>query len=226
MALCVQWRRAVNLTPSPRSVTASRNMACARKRLRRFMAGRMHVGWPFPSRRGPVIDRIQRDPFMSLGGRFRQLRASAMRCAWSRAGCRCRTRGEGGGCGGFEVGEPRRAPGVQGPRRRAAITQSEQTRSCFRDWLDSGDYATSSMGNLSDRRVKDLIIRGGRNIFPYISSRRSAHSGVRKGAWQCSERRPAQHERLCAAETRETEARARAVAAQDQRNAVDVLGMP
>ncbi len=54
----------------------------------------------------------------------------------------------------------------------------------FRDgWLDSGDYAYLAEGEIYlTGRVKDLIIRGGRNLYPYeLEEAVGALPGVRKG---------------------------------------------
>ena len=60
----------------------------------------------------------------------------------------------------------------------------EQTRKLFNgDWLDSGDFAYVAGGEVYiTGRVKDLIIRGGRNIYPYdLEQAVGAIPGIRKG---------------------------------------------
>lgn len=60
----------------------------------------------------------------------------------------------------------------------------EASRSLFDgDWLDSGDYAYLADGELYiTGRAKDLIIRGGRNLYPYeLEQAVGELSGVRKG---------------------------------------------
>ncbi|MEF8769760.1 AMP-binding protein [Candidatus Accumulibacter contiguus] len=58
------------------------------------------------------------------------------------------------------------------------------TQALFRDgWLDSGDFAYTVEGEIYlTGRVKDLIIRGGRNLYPTNSNRRSATSPACAGA--------------------------------------------
>jgi len=60
----------------------------------------------------------------------------------------------------------------------------EQTRRLFRgEWLDSGDLAYIAAGEVYlTGRVKDVIIRGGRNIYPHELEEAVGHvPGIRKG---------------------------------------------
>jgi acyl-CoA synthetase (AMP-forming)/AMP-acid ligase II len=99
-------------------------------------------------------------------------------------------------------------------------------------WLDSGDYAYMAGGDVYiTGRAKDLIIRGGRNIYPYDLEQAVGNiPGVRKGCVAVfgSPDPTSGTERLVVlAETRETAAAARE-ALQHRINdvAVEVLGTP
>jgi 1-acyl-sn-glycerol-3-phosphate acyltransferase len=136
---------------------------------------------------------------------------------------------------GFEAGE--RQEGrleFKGPSTTSGYYRNpEQTRKLFNgDWLDSGDYAYLVEGEIYlTGRVKDMIIRGGRNIFPYDLEQAVGNvPGVRKGCVAVfgSADPVSGTERLVVlAETRETEGAAREQL-QHKINeiAVDVLGMP
>ncbi len=74
---------------------------------------------------------------------------------------------------------------------RGYFRNPEATAELLRDeWLDSGDYAYMGAGEVFiTGRAKDLIIRAGRNIYPFhmSSNRRWARSpGCARGAWRCS----------------------------------------
>lgn len=59
-----------------------------------------------------------------------------------------------------------------------------ETRRLFHgDWLDSGDLAYMAGGDVYlTSRVKDIIIRGGRNIYPYeLEEAVGEISGIREG---------------------------------------------
>ena len=109
----------------------------------------------------------------------------------------------------------------------------QETKKLFvGDWLDSGDYAYLAGGDIYiTGRVKDLIIKGGRNIYPYDLEQAVGNiAGVRKGCVAVfgSPDPVSGTERLVVlAETRETAAAARAEL-QHRINevAVAVLGMP
>jgi 1-acyl-sn-glycerol-3-phosphate acyltransferase len=109
----------------------------------------------------------------------------------------------------------------------------EQTRKLFHDgWLDSGDYAYVADGEVHiTGRVKDLIIRGGRNIHPQDLELAIGNTpGIRKGcvAVFASPDPASGTERLVVlAETRETDAAARERLTREiQAVAVDLAGLP
>ena len=87
---------------------------------------------------------------------------------------------------GHEVGE--RHEGMlefRGPSTTNGYFRNEaKTRELFHDgWLNSGDRAYIAGGEIHiTGRVKDIIIRGGRNIYPHeIEEGVSAIPGIRKG---------------------------------------------
>jgi len=73
----------------------------------------------------------------------------------------------------------------RGPSATAGYYRNpEQTRRLFDgDWLDSGDRAYLADGEVHlTGRVKDIIIRGGRNIYPHeVEDAVGAVAGVRRG---------------------------------------------
>jgi 1-acyl-sn-glycerol-3-phosphate acyltransferase len=146
------------------------------------------VGLLFPpAGRGPLIDRIEREP---LAREHRALPAavddaSALRfvaCGRPLAGHRIRIVDDEG----REVGE--RTEGrleFQGPSATHGYFRNpQQTARLFDDgWLDTGDRAYLVDGEVFvTGRVKDIVIRGGRNLYPQeIEEAVGAVAGVRKG---------------------------------------------
>jgi 1-acyl-sn-glycerol-3-phosphate acyltransferase len=100
------------------------------------------------------------------------------------------------------------------------------------DWLDTGDLGYLADGELYlTGRAKDMIIRGGHNIYPYeLEEAVGALPGVRKGCVAVfgSRRAHAATERVVVlAETRETdEAKREALRAAINNLAVDLIGGP
>ncbi|MCP5158199.1 MAG: AMP-binding protein [Gammaproteobacteria bacterium] len=100
------------------------------------------------------------------------------------------------------------------------------------DWLDSGDRGYLADGDVYlTGRVKDLIIRGGRNIYPYeLEQAVGEIPGIRKGcvAVFASDDPGTGSERLVVvAETRAVQPEARERLRQQIQNiSVDLLGMP
>jgi len=100
------------------------------------------------------------------------------------------------------------------------------------DWLDSGDFAYVADGEIYiTGREKDMIIRGGRNFYPYeLEQAVGALPGIRKGcvaAFGVTEPRSSSEQLIIVAETKERDA--------ERRNALerhiialgtDVLGLP
>ena len=109
----------------------------------------------------------------------------------------------------------------------------EQTRTLFDgEWLESGDLAFLSQGEVFlTSRIKDLIIRAGRNIYPYeVEQAVGDLEGVRKGCVAVfgSADPGSQTERLVIlAETRRKEIQEReALQQQITQLTTDILGTP
>jgi len=146
------------------------------------------VGLAFPPPgRGPLIDCIKRDRFMRTGhaepaGREE---ADALRfaaCGQPLAGHEVRIVD----ATGQELGE--RVEGhleFKGPSATGGYFRNpEQTRLLFHgEWLDSGDFAYLAEGDIYlTGRSKDIIIRAGRNIYPYeLEEAVGDIPGIRKG---------------------------------------------
>jgi 1-acyl-sn-glycerol-3-phosphate acyltransferase len=195
------------------------------------------LGLAFPPLgRGPRIDRIRREAFL------REERAIP-------AGPEDADAMQVPGCGRALPGHEIRivdAAGYELPDRHVGRLQfrgpsatsgyyrnPEATRRLFDGpWLDSGDYAYTVAGEIYlTGRVKDLIIRGGRNIYPYeLEDTVGRLPGVRKGCVAVfASRDPARAtERLVVlAETREQDEGAReTLRRRINETAVDVVGLP
>lgn len=146
------------------------------------------VGLAFPPLgRGPRIDHVQRDAFQRHG---RAEPAAPddphalhfVACGRPLPRHEIRIVDEAG----RELGE-RQVGRLQfsGPSATSGYFRNpEATAGLIRDgWLDSGDYAYMLEGEVYiTGRAKDLIIRGGRNIYPYeLEETVGALPGVRKG---------------------------------------------
>jgi 1-acyl-sn-glycerol-3-phosphate acyltransferase len=100
------------------------------------------------------------------------------------------------------------------------------------DWIDSGDLAYSAAGEIYvTGRIKDLIIKGGRNLVPQeIEEVASTVDGVRKGcvaAFGVAHKELGTETLVVAAETRATEAAARdALVAAVNEKVADAVGVP
>jgi acyl carrier protein len=107
------------------------------------------------------------------------------------------------------------------------------TQTLFDDgWLNSGDYAYTVDGEIYlTGRVKDLIIRGGRNLYPYELEQAVGNlAGVRKGCvavFASADPGNATERLVVLAETRETDpVTCEALRQKINEAAVDVIGMP
>ena len=186
--------------------------------------------------RGPVVDLVDRDIF-AASGRAQPARAGDAQ-ARRFVGCGMPLPGHQirivGGTG-FELGE-RQAGRVQfkGPSATAGYYRNaDETRRLFAgEWLDSGDYGYIAAGEVYlTGRAKDVIIRGGRNLYPYELEQAVGNiAGVRRGCVAVFGSREAHSgtERLVVlAETRETQGeRQDALRRAINDCAVDLLGMP
>ena len=109
----------------------------------------------------------------------------------------------------------------------------EQTRKLFSGaWLDTGDLAYLADGELYlSGRAKDIIIRGGRNLYPYeLEQAVGALPGIRKGCvavFGSPDPRNGTERVIVLAETRETAAAALdSLRRSVNERAVDLIGLP
>lgn len=173
------------------------------------------VGLAFPPpNRGPIIDIVQRDAFMQTGQAIPADKADATAIKFV-------------GCGQALKGHqirivdksnkelPNRQEGrlqFKGPSATSGYYKNpEKTKELIHDgWLDSGDLAYIANREIYlTGRTKDIIIRGGRNIYPHELEEVVGNiEGIRTGRVAAFGSRDAQSatERLVVlAETRETE---------------------
>ncbi|MBN8443320.1 MAG: 1-acyl-sn-glycerol-3-phosphate acyltransferase [Thauera sp.] len=100
------------------------------------------------------------------------------------------------------------------------------------DWLDSGDLGYLAEGELFvTGRVKDLIIRGGRNLYPYeLEEAIGALPGVRRGCvavFGAADPATASERLVAVVETRESDPEARrALQGKVEALALERLGVP
>jgi acyl carrier protein len=146
------------------------------------------VGLAFsPPHRAPRIDRIERDTFRRTGRAAPAEIGDAAALEFVSSGSaipghELRVVDSNGA----ELGERREGTLLfRGPSStRGYYRNPEATARLFRDgWLDTGDMAYLADGELFvTGRVKDLIIRAGRNIYPHeIEEAVSGIEGVRQG---------------------------------------------
>jgi acyl carrier protein len=195
------------------------------------------VGLAFPPPgRLPIIDRVQREPFRRTGRAEPALPedTDALRfvaCGMPLEGHEVRVVD----AAGREVEDRQEGQlHFKGPSAtRGYYRNPEETQKLFvGDWLDTGDYAYLVGGEIYlTGRAKDVIIRGGRNIYPYdLEQAVGDISGVRKGCvavFGSAEPGSGTERIVVLAETRETDA-ARREALEKQINdaALSVFGMP
>ena len=189
-----------------------------------------------PPAQGLAIDRLQRDVFMRTGQALpadpddsNPLRFAS--CGPPLPGHQIRVVDEQG----REL--PERQEGrleFQGPSVTSGYYRNPAaTRGLFHgDWLDSGDRAYLAGGDVYlTGRVKDIIIRGGRNFYPYeLEDAVGGIAGVRKGcvaAFASGDPETGTERLVVVAETRETDAGALAdLRRQIQAASVELLGAP
>ncbi len=195
------------------------------------------VGLAFPPpNRGPVIDVVQREPFTQSGraipaenGDANVLRFVA--CGLPLAGHPTRVVD----AAGIELGERREGRlQFKGPSATHGYYRNpEQTKMLFvGDWLDTGDYAYFANGDIYlTGRAKDLIIRGGRNLYPYdLEQAVGDIPGIRKGCvavFGSTDTTSGTERIVVLAETREADAaRREALRRAVNDAAVAMIGMP
>ncbi|KAB2890672.1 MAG: AMP-binding protein [Desulfobulbaceae bacterium] len=146
------------------------------------------VGLAFPPvGRGVLIDRIDRDLFLASGQA--QPATDAQRQVFEFVCCGRPLPGHQiriVDAGGREL--PDRHEGrlqFKGPSATSGYFRSpDKTRELFRDgWLDSGDMAYIAAGEVYiTSRIKDIIIRGGRNVYPHeLEDAVGGIPGIRRG---------------------------------------------
>jgi len=195
------------------------------------------VGLAFPPYgRGPLIDRIQREPFVSLSEAIQADEADTralefVTCGQPLPGYQIRIVDPAG----REL--PERKEGrleFRGPSATTGYFRNpDATRGLFDgDWLDSGDLAYIARGDVYlTSRSKDIIIRAGRNIYPYeVEEAVGDITGVRKGCvavFGSTDPDSGTERIIVLAESRETET-AVLEALRDQIHVLvtDLLGMP
>ena len=140
-----------------------------------------------PLGRKPIIDRVRRASFIDSGHAepAAEDEVDALRfvaCGIPLPGHELRIVDESG----HEL--PERTVGrleFRGPSATSGYFRNpEETRRLFHgEWLDSGDVAYVASGDVYiTSRAKDMIIRGGRNIYPYeLEEAVGTLQGVRKG---------------------------------------------
>jgi 1-acyl-sn-glycerol-3-phosphate acyltransferase len=146
------------------------------------------VGLAFtPSGRGPLVDRVQRASFTHTGCAVSAVSdevsaLSFVSCGRSLPGHELRIVD----ASGHEVGERQegRLEFRGASATRGYFNNPQATSQLFREgWLDSGDRGYIAAGEVFlTGRVKDIVIRGGRNIYPHeVEEAVGEIPGVRKG---------------------------------------------
>ena len=196
------------------------------------------VGLAFPPPdRGPLIDRVRREPLLTLGEA-------------QPAGPDEREVLEFVACGqplpGYQIRIVDRKGGRELPERREGLVEfrgPSATSGYFRntkateelfdgDWLDTGDLGYIAGGDLYlTSRVKDLIIRGGRNLYPYETEEAVGDiPGIRKGCvalFGARDPATATEKLVLVAETREQDrAVLERLREQAMKRVTEILGMP
>ena len=195
------------------------------------------VGLAFPPLgRGPRIDRVERETFLTrrMAVPVSDADPGALEfvaCGQPLPGYQIRIVDSAG----REL--PAREEGrleFQGPSACSGyLHNTEATRRLFDDgWLDSGDLAYVAGGDIYlTSRVKDIIIRGGRNIYPYeLEEAAGDIPGIRKGCvavFGSPDQDTGTERIIVVAETREEETtRLQTLQARVREVATDLLGMP
>jgi acyl carrier protein len=195
------------------------------------------VGLAFPPfGRGPLIDRIQREPFVSSGKAIPTAEQDPrvlefVACGQPLPGYQIRIVDPAG----REV--PERQEGrleFRGPSATSGYVRNpDATRQLFNgEWLGSGDLGYVAGGDVYlTSRSGDIIIRGGRNIYPYeVEEAVGNMPAIRKGCvavFGSSDPRSGTERIIVLAESRETEtATLEALQQQIRMAATDLMGMP
>jgi 1-acyl-sn-glycerol-3-phosphate acyltransferase len=195
------------------------------------------VGLAFPPLgRGPLIDRVRREDFVSSGEAVPAEESDSEALEFVACGQPLpRHQVRIVDPSGREL--PERREGrlqFRGPSTTSGYYRNpEQTRRLFDGaWLDSGDLAYVAGGDIFlTSRVKDIIIRAGRNIYPYeVEEAVSELEGIRRGCvavFGSTDSRSGTEKVVVLAETRETDTKALAMLEAEVRTvATDLMGTP
>lgn len=189
-----------------------------------------------PPGRGPKLDRVERDRFMSSGRAIpapddRPDALTFVSCGRPLPGHEVRV------VDAIGSEQPEREEGhieFRGPSATSGYYRNpEATRDLLRgEWVNTGDCGYIAEGEVYiTGRVKDVIIRAGRSIYPYeLEEAVGGIEGIRKGCVAVFGSRDARSgtERVVVlAETRETDPGKReALRARISELAVSIVGMP
>ena len=193
------------------------------------------VAFPPPGR-GPLLDRVDREPFMN-GGRAVPVGPEHtdalvhVACGLPVPGHQIRI------VDGSGRELPERAEGhiqFSGPSVTSGYYRNpEATKNLLHDsWMDTDDYGYVAEGDIYiTGRIKDTIIRAGRNIHPYDLEEAVGNvEGVRKGCvavFGSKDERAGTEKIVVLAETRETDAAKReAIRTRINDLAVSLIGTP
>ncbi|MEN8179240.1 MAG: AMP-binding protein [Pseudomonadota bacterium] len=176
------------------------------------------VGLAFPPpERGPRIDRIRREPFMTAGEATPAPGSetdslSLVACGRPLKGYKVRVVNANGQT------LPERHEGrleFQGPSATHGYFNNPQaTQNLIHDgWLDTGDRGYLAAGDIYvTGRIKEMIVRGGRNIWPYeLEQAVAGVPGIRRGCvavFPSADPASGTERLVILAETRETESQA------------------
>lgn len=190
---------------------------------------------PVPGR-GPRIDRVTRAPFTRDGRAVPAAAADPQPLRFAVCGPPLpRHEVRVVDAAGRALGE-RRVGRIEfrGPSATAGYYRNPQASAeLFHDgWLDTGDMGYLADGQIvPTSRVKDLIIRGGHNLYPYeLEEAVGALPGIRRGCvavFGSRDPRTATERLVVVAETRVADAQLRGALARDiNERAVALLGTP
>jgi len=195
------------------------------------------VGLAFPPlKRGPVIDRVKRASLIELGLAVPATENDTtplqfVACGQPLPGHQIRiVDGSGRELPERQQGELQ----FKGPSATSGYFRNpEKTRTLFKgEWLDSGDLAYIAGGDIFiTSRVKDIIIRGGRNIYPHELEEAVGNiPGIRRGCiavFAAHDRDTGTERLIVLAESRKKNAEIKEQLRQQIVNiAVDLLAMP
>ncbi|HJW54474.1 MAG TPA: AMP-binding protein [Burkholderiaceae bacterium] len=238
------WRLAFNgaepVSPATLESFATRFAPCGLRRQAItpvYGLAESSVGLAFPPLgRGPRIDVIERNPFAHEAKAVPAAKSDANTlsipsCGRALPGHEIRIVDDTG----YELSE-RRVGRLEfrGPSATSGYYRNPQaTAELLRDgWHDSGDHAYLAQGEVFIAgRVKDLIKRGGRNLYPYDLEEAAGNlPGIRKGCvavFASSDPATGSERLVIMAETREHDEFARGELCQAlNQTAIDVVGMP